>query len=317
MGRWHLDASLKTGARVMAIADPEESVARSLAGRCRGAIVFTDALTMLESVDLDVLHICSPLGTHADLTEAALAGGVSVLVEKPLAPDLDTTLTLLDRASSANLELAPVHQFPFQRGFQTARSSLARSGSLRHVEFCICSAGGVGQDEVGRRALAADVLPHPLSVTRALLATDVAELGWRAESPAAGELRLHARSNEVTLEVLISCASRPTENSMRIRGDDGCWDVDFFHGYSYRTPGGVSRRRKISMPFERAARSAGGAAMNLARRVANREPAYPGLRSLVAEFHSSVRGECAAPIPPSEIADLARTRDAILSQVAL
>ena len=55
--------------------------------------------------------------------------------------------------------------------------------------------------------------------------------------------------------------------------------------------------------------------MNLARRIASREPAYPGLRALVSEFHGSVRGECAPPIPPHEIEDLAQARDEILAQV--
>lgn len=43
------------------------------------------AYALIASDDIDVVHICTPNSTHADLAAAALAAGRSVICEKPLA----------------------------------------------------------------------------------------------------------------------------------------------------------------------------------------------------------------------------------------
>ena len=113
----------------------------------------------------------------------------------------------------------------------------------------------------------------------------------------------------------MSMASRPTENSLRLRCDRGTWELDLFHGFAVLLPGDVSRRRKLAMPFERAARLIGSAASNITYRALRRETAYPGLRTLIGEFHAAVRQEREAPIPLQEIEEIASARDWIVAQL--
>jgi predicted dehydrogenase len=47
----------------------------------------TDWRTLVERADLDIVDICTPPGTHAEIVEAASAAGKAVLCEKPLAAD--------------------------------------------------------------------------------------------------------------------------------------------------------------------------------------------------------------------------------------
>lgn len=315
MGRWHADAARRAGARVVAVVDLDEARAQALANRHPGAEARADGKRLLAEGRLDVAHVCTPLESHAVLAETAMEAGISVLVEKPLATDLSATRLLTARARETGTRLCPVHQFPFQRGFRRALAGLRTAGPLRHVEMTICSAGGTGRDEAGLHDLIAEVLPHPLSMTKALLPRGLKSCDWCVACHRAGEAHLHGRAGDVSVEVLLSMASRPTENSLRMRCENGTWEVDLFHGFGVLLPGGVSRRRKITLPFERATRILGHAASNLAGRALRREPAYPGLRTLVQEFYSAVRGEREPPISLEESEEIAGARDEILARL--
>jgi hypothetical protein len=121
--------------------------------------------------------------------------------------------------------------------------------------------------------------------------------------------------NATVVDVAISAHGRPTENVLRVIADEGSVVVDLFHGYAVRHASRVSRRVKITQPFVASARTVGAASINLARRVADREPAYPGLRALVRAFYDAVGGDAPAPITPDAIADVALSRDQLLSRL--
>jgi hypothetical protein len=112
--------------------------------------------------------------------------------------------------------------------------------------------------------------------------------------------------------MLVSMSGRPTTNSLRVVGASGSAHADLFHGFAVVESGAVSRGRKIIHPFALAGATFAAAARNLSTRALSRESAYPGLRELVAAFHSAVRGESSPPISPAQMIDVARARDAIL-----
>ena len=116
MGRWHAAAAAHAGAKVVAVVDPDGARAAVLAHRHPGAAVFTDLGHALVVVGPGVVHLCTPLATHAPLALDALAAGHHVLVEKPLVDDLATADVLLRAAESARRLVCPVHQFLFQPG---------------------------------------------------------------------------------------------------------------------------------------------------------------------------------------------------------
>ena len=124
MGRWHATYASRAGATITAVIDRDSEAATRLAKRFGAA---TDA------ADVDAVHICTPLESHAELVRAALDAGRHVLCEKPLAPSLAETQALLDRAQEQGRVLCAVHQFPFQRGYRRMLERRARLGKIVRV----------------------------------------------------------------------------------------------------------------------------------------------------------------------------------------
>lgn len=306
MGRWHADSAARAGGVVSAIVDADPTRARALAARHGAAVLDLDAL--LGPPRADVVHVCTPLNTHAAIAGAAIRAGLAVLVEKPLARDPAETDALLREAAARRVLVCPVHQFPFQTAVRRVRSDASRLGSLLHVDYVACSAGATGRAATEVSAIVADILPHPLSLLRRFMPGPLHELEWRVWRPAPGEFRASALSGDTTVGLLVSMAGRPTRNTLRLVGTAGTAHVDLFHGFATLEPGGVSRVRKIARPFAHAAATMVVAATNLGARAIRREPAYPGLRELVGEFYRAVREGGPPPIDADEVRDVARTR---------
>lgn len=308
MGRWHLDAARKSGARIVAVVDRDPRRARALAGRAPVRESLSEALRD----PVDVVHICTPLDTHVALCHEALAARCHVIVEKPATPTLTEAIELDDAARSAGRMLVPVHQFVFQRGVQQIRASLPRMGTIRQLEFATASAGG---EHSGSEpdAVASEIVPHPISLARNLLGVEVGALAWRLDRPAPGEWRIGAVSGRGSnIAALISLSARPTFATCRILGDGGSATADLFHGFATFEPGTRSRRYKMIRPLAVGLETAGTAAWNLAGRAARREPAYPGLRALCAATYAAIQGQGPPPFADGEVVDVARARDNLL-----
>ena len=58
-------------------------------------------LDLVARDDVDVVHICTPNATHAELAHAAIAAGKAVVCEKPLAINPDSATSLVDQAAAA------------------------------------------------------------------------------------------------------------------------------------------------------------------------------------------------------------------------
>ncbi len=314
MGRWHAHALEKAGGEVFGCADFDGAKAESLAAEYPKARAFEDAKKMLAGQNLDVLHVCSPTGSHEAIAGTAIEAGVHLLIEKPLAATAEQTSRLYDLAARRNLLVCPVHQFAFQDGAAKAKKQLPKIGRLVHLEANICSAGGAGLDTEQIDSTAVDILPHPLSVMQKFLDEDITAADWNFAHPAAGELRIFGRIEETSLSIFISLNSRPTTNTFRIFGANGTIHLDFFHGFSIIEPGGASRAKKILHPFDLAARSFSAAIVNLARRTVRRESAYPGLRQLIEEFYKSIKQKSESPITPSEAVAVAEIRDLVMNR---
>jgi len=315
MGRWHAHALEKAGGEVVGFADFAAAKARGLAAKYPMARAFDDAEKMLAEQNLDVLHVCSPTGSHEAIAETAIEVGVHLLIEKPFAESAEQTSRLYDLAARRNSLLCPVHQFAFQDGAAKARKHLPRIGRLVHLEANICSAGGAGFAAEQMDSTAVDILPHPLSVMQKFLDEDITAAGWNVGHPVSGELRVFGQIKETSLSIFVSMNSRPTTNTFRIFGTNGAIHLDFFHGFSIFEPGGASRPRKILHPFDLAARSFSAATVNLARRTARRESAYPGLRQLIEKFYKSIKLKSEPPITSSEAVAVAEIRDLVINRI--
>lgn len=315
MGRHHAAAARRAGGEVVAVVD-RDAAARASLGRRFPAAVQADAIGSLPAgLACDVAHVCTPVDSHLPLAGELAARGIHCLIEKPLATTAAETRQLADTFAAAELFFCPVHQYAFQPAVEEAIHAI---DPVMQVQFDIVSAGGAGQPGP-LDTIAAEILPHPLSMVQRLR-PEVAlrELDWRVTRAADGEWNLSAAAERLLVVIGISMTARPTRFITSLRGARDTVEIDNFHGYAVRLSGTVSRAAKIRAPFERSGRHLAAATRNLAGRVLARETAYPGLRPLIARFYHAVRerDDRALPITPGKAIDLAAARDTILAAVA-
>ncbi|UIX29722.1 Gfo/Idh/MocA family protein [Streptomyces sp. GQFP] len=121
-----------------AICGRDADAVQAAADRHGWAAAETDWRALIERDDVDVVDICTPGDSHAEIALAALAAGKHVLCEKPLANSVEEAEAMTAAAEQAEQrgQLAMVG-FNYRRLPATAlaRSMVAegRLGSLRHV----------------------------------------------------------------------------------------------------------------------------------------------------------------------------------------
>jgi len=87
--RFHLPVlAAMDGVELVAFAEPEPERRRAAVSIAPGAAALADHSELLDVPGLDALVICLPSGVHADVATQALARGLHVYVEKPLATEI-------------------------------------------------------------------------------------------------------------------------------------------------------------------------------------------------------------------------------------
>ncbi|MFF1655873.1 Gfo/Idh/MocA family protein [Streptomyces sp. NPDC058255] len=121
-----------------AVCGRDGQAVRAMADRHGWAAAETDWRALIARDDVDLVDICTPGDSHAEIAVAALAAGKHVLCEKPLANTVDEAVAMAAaaEAAAARGQLAMVG-FNYRRVPATslARQMVAegRLGTLRHV----------------------------------------------------------------------------------------------------------------------------------------------------------------------------------------
>ncbi|MFF0905565.1 UNVERIFIED_CONTAM: Gfo/Idh/MocA family oxidoreductase [Kocuria sp. CPCC 205316] len=123
IGEVHARAVRAAGGVVAAVAGSSPERSAAAAQRLGAAWGAPSAEALMESNDVDVVHICTPNHTHAALAELALRVGKPVICEKPLATTVDAARRLVAAAEAAGV----VATVPFvYRFYPTVREVRAR-----------------------------------------------------------------------------------------------------------------------------------------------------------------------------------------------
>jgi UDP-N-acetylglucosamine 3-dehydrogenase len=131
IGQTHLRAYRALGVAPAALAEPNPN-ALAAAQASYGGQPFADYREMLASASLDAISICTPPATHAEIAEAALAAGVAVLCEKPLAPTVAACEAIVAAASRSGVLLTVGFCHRFQPHIEALRR-LIEDGALGAV----------------------------------------------------------------------------------------------------------------------------------------------------------------------------------------
>jgi len=102
----------------VAVCDVIEERAEKLAREYGGIDFYTDYRDLLKRDDVDIISVCTPSGTHGEITIAAAEAGKHVLCEKPIEITLDKIDRMIEACHKNNVKLGCVFQ---RRTYQSSK----------------------------------------------------------------------------------------------------------------------------------------------------------------------------------------------------
>ena len=222
-GRFHAGkyAALK-GVELVAIADPSADVRRELSKKF-GVRAVPDWHELLGEVD--IVSVCSPAVTHGAIVRAFLAAGAHVLVEKPIATDLEEAEDLIALARSRGLVLTVGHQ---------ERFVFAHSGLLDHAAVPLsveCVRAGPWTGRGTDVSVVLDLMIHDLDLVHQLIPgvlSDVSAWGRPLHSPLKDEVWARLEfENGCRAGLFASRIATERKRSLKAVYEDGVIEIDF------------------------------------------------------------------------------------------
>ena len=186
MGADHADriAHRTSGARLVAVSDPDTARAGALAEAFDGVRAVPDPLDLVADDDVDAVVIASPGFVHEEQVLACLAAGKHVLCEKPLTMDGESSLRIVRAEQERG---APLVQVGFMRRFdpEYARlKALLDSGRLgRLLLLHNTHRNKVVPPSFRSEMIVRDSLVHEVDVARFLFGEEIAEVTLYAPAP--------------------------------------------------------------------------------------------------------------------------------------
>ena len=231
MGRNHLRIlGLLPDVHLSAVADPITDALAAAIERT-GATGFAEPLEMLEETELDAVVIAAPTTAHRVLTLAAIARGIAVLVEKPLAGTVDDAAAIHDAAQAGEVPVQVGHIERFNPAVREL-GRLLREGWLSTV-YAILS----------RRAGPFPARIRDVGVTVDLATHDVDILSWIAgERPgrvhAETAQRVHATHEDLLFGLLhfpsgvvaqldVDWLTPVKRRQLVVVGEEGMFELDY------------------------------------------------------------------------------------------
>ncbi len=157
---------------LVGVCDIDESRA-STAARKYDTVPYFDMDDLLDSADLDWVHVCTSVQTHLPLATKAIEAGVPVLIEKPTTETVAELDELAALSKEHDIPVSPDHQHLFDPAMREARRRIRAGeiGTIRGVNLVYT--GHTRPDEANRGTWVFDLpggefeegLPHPLYLT--------------------------------------------------------------------------------------------------------------------------------------------------------
>ena len=126
MGSVHAHAVRAAGGEVIAVAGSSQASAEAAASVLGARTAAESPEALITRADVDVIHICTPNATHADLARKAIAAGKPVVCEKPLATSVEDARELTDLAHRAGVVTGVPFVYRFYPAVREARDRILR-----------------------------------------------------------------------------------------------------------------------------------------------------------------------------------------------
>jgi len=304
MAGLHLDAlaGVTTPHTVVGVHDRTSPAARAFAARA-GTQAYGTLSELLGQARPNLVHVCTPMGTHFEPARQALLAGAHVYIEKPFVETSDEADALFALARERGRLICAGHQLTRDPAFGNA---LQRAAALRPVtlvdSYFAFRPPRLDPDrsprrELGRQLL--DVLPHPLYTLLVALETmGSGEASIDLVHVTATPMEVHAllRSGEITGRLFVSLRARPVASTLTVTGAQGTLTTDFVRAIVLGAANeGTSPIEKIANPFLEAAQLIWRSAGSLAKRLLHGGH-YPGLVELIGDFYGAAAAGKPSPL---------------------
>ena len=229
---------------VAAVADIRPEAARAVAGKA-GATAYTDYRQMLASEGLDGVSLLTPPDRHRAIAEAALAAGIHVLCEKPMAGSSTDAQAMADAAAAAGRLLLVAQCHRFHEPVRRARTRI-EAGDLGQVSTYRNRFGYLrGTPDAatrGRGGVLLDNGSHSSYLFRYLAGEPGSVSAWgppsqlgQVEDLCVCSLQLET-GDGVGGFIELDGAARPCPNAIEVFGTAGSVTVDYSGGPSLFRP---------------------------------------------------------------------------------
>ncbi len=166
-------------AKIVAVCDVNADAAKMVAAKFNINSSYSDFTRMLDEEDLDVVHVCTSISTHARLAIQAMEAGCHVLTEKPMAANTEEANDEVEVSRKTGKKLCVIHQLLFHPVMLKMRRIVA-SGALGDVTRVEVRQGCPPWDyppiadpnhwwHTLPGGVFGDTLPHPLYLARSIL----------------------------------------------------------------------------------------------------------------------------------------------------
>jgi predicted dehydrogenase len=114
LGRVHADCVKRIdGAQMIAFCDTNEFAAKKICDDFQGKYATTSAEKLLTDREIDAVYICTRHDSHASLAIAAARAGKHILVEKPLALNIEDCEAIAREVARAGVHLMPAFKMRY------------------------------------------------------------------------------------------------------------------------------------------------------------------------------------------------------------
>lgn len=247
-----------SSAAVVAVADVDANRLERVADRFQIAQRTTDFRTLVEDPEIDAVAVCVPAQRHVEVALVALDAGKHLLIEKPLALDLDECDLLIEKAAKSTSKVTVGFNLRWHRLLREAREMIRRGdlGELELIRTTLTSHHEKVPDWRKRREQGGGALNemavHHFDLWRFLLESEVDEVfatsrsgDWDDET-----VTVTARLANGALATSLVSQCTSSNNEIEIHGKRGRLRIDCyqFDGLEFSStssaPGDIRARAK-------------------------------------------------------------------------
>lgn len=134
----HMKAAINNKLDILAVCDIRAEAMDNLLKKHElqnsGIKNYTDYKTMLEECEPDLVSIATESGPHAEIAIYCIEKGINVIIEKPMAMNMEDANIIIQLSKEKNVKVSACHQNRFNIAIQELRKAIdeGRFGRLSH-----------------------------------------------------------------------------------------------------------------------------------------------------------------------------------------